>query len=59
MVLVSCHPGVTPDVVKAKTGWDLWVSPELAETPPPAREELEIIRMFDPQGFWTKARGLK
>jgi glutaconate CoA-transferase subunit B len=52
-VLVSLHPGVGLDTVRAETGWDLETAPDLDETPPPTAGELEVIRRFDPQGFWT------
>ena len=51
--LASYHPGTTPDQVRAETGWDLQISPEVHETPAPSAEELAIIRRYDPQGFWT------
>jgi glutaconate CoA-transferase, subunit B len=53
MVLTSVHPGVTVDEVKAATGWPLRIAANLAETPEPKGEALEILRRFDPQGFWT------
>ena len=54
-VLVSCHPGVTPDEVCRQTGWSLRVSPTVHETLPPTEDELEIIRQYDPNGFWTRS----
>jgi len=53
MFLQSVHPGVTPQEVKEATGWPLRVSEDLQETLPPNPEELEIIRRYDPSGFWT------
>jgi glutaconate CoA-transferase subunit B len=44
MRLVSLHPGCELDRVRASTGWDLRVSPELRATDPPEAEELRIIR---------------
>ena len=35
--LASVHPGHTVDEVRAETGWDLKVAPDVAETPPPTR----------------------
>ncbi len=52
--LASYHPGQTLDAVRAATGWDLRVAPDARETQPPAPRELEIIRRYDPQGFWTR-----
>lgn len=45
MVLVSLHPGVSMDEVRANTGWELKVSKEgLKTTPPPTEEELRVLR---------------
>jgi glutaconate CoA-transferase subunit B len=46
MVLKTIHTtcGVTLDKVKAETGWDLKISPELKDTPPPTEEEMVILR---------------
>jgi glutaconate CoA-transferase subunit B len=52
--LATVHPGHSADEVRAETGWDLIVSPDLAETPAPTGEELAQIRRFDPDGFWTR-----
>jgi glutaconate CoA-transferase subunit B len=57
MVLASAHPGVSVDQVQAETGWPLRVAAAVEETPPPTDEELATIRRFDPDGFWTGARG--
>ncbi len=53
-VLRSYHPGQTVDSVRAATGWDLRIAPDVCETPPPTARELEIIRRYDPAGFWTR-----
>lgn len=52
--LGSYHPGSSVDDVRAETGWDLKIGPEVAETPAPTAAELEQIRRFDPDGFWTR-----
>jgi glutaconate CoA-transferase subunit B len=46
MVLVSVHTacGVTLDKVKEETGWDLKISSDLKDTPPPTEEELVLLR---------------
>jgi glutaconate CoA-transferase subunit B len=51
--LASVHPGLTVDQVRAETGWDLKVAPDVRETEPPSERELEQIRRLDPGGFWT------
>jgi glutaconate CoA-transferase subunit B len=53
-LLRSYHPGQSPESVRANTGWDLKVAPDVAETPAPTAGELAIIRRYDPQGFWTR-----
>lgn len=51
--LASVHPGVRVEEVLANTGWTLRVADDLAETPPPAAEELAVMRELDPDHFWT------
>lgn len=51
--LHSHHPGVPVDDVVAATGWKLRVAAEVIETMPPSREELNAIREYDKEGFWT------
>jgi glutaconate CoA-transferase subunit B len=53
-VLRSYHPGQSPATVRATTGWDLAIAPDVHETPAPTAEELAIIRRYDPEGFWTQ-----
>jgi glutaconate CoA-transferase subunit B len=55
MTLVTVHPGVTLDDVRANMGWEPRVADELGETPPPTPEELRLIREeLDPLGVYTK-----
>lgn len=56
-ILASTHPGVSVEDVKAQTGWELRVAPEVGVTPSPSPEELAIIRDADPGGFWTQPQG--
>ena len=53
-MLRSYHPGQSIESVRAQTGWDLRVVPDVRETPAPTEQELAIIRRYDPQGFWTR-----
>jgi glutaconate CoA-transferase subunit B len=53
MVLASLHPGVTLKEVRKNTDWPLQTAVNLESTPPPIRQELEMLRQFDPDGFWT------
>ncbi len=53
MVLVSLHPGVRLEDVRAEMGWDPRVSPDLRETEPPTPEELRLLREeLDPLGVY-------
>lgn len=52
MRLVSCHPGIKIDRIKAKTGFDLEVIPNIQETEPPSEEEIRLLRdEIDPLGI--------
>lgn len=49
MRLVSVHPGVTVDEVRAATGFELVIPPEVPVTREPTPQELELIRnVIDP-----------
>lgn len=52
--LASVHPGHSAAEIRAETGWELKVAPDLTETLAPTARELEQIRLFDPSGFWTR-----
>ena len=55
MTLLTLHPGVTLDDVRANTGWDPNISPHLGTTEPPSAVELRLIREeLDPAGVYTK-----
>jgi glutaconate CoA-transferase subunit B len=55
MTLKTLHPGVSLDDVRASMGWEPRVAGDLGETPPPAEEELRIIREeLDPQGVHSR-----
>jgi glutaconate CoA-transferase subunit B len=53
MTLVSLHPGVVVEQVRANTGWPLKTSSTLHLTPAPSPAELEMISRFDPARYWT------
>jgi glutaconate CoA-transferase subunit B len=53
--VVSLHPGVSLDEVRAATGFELAVSANLGETPPPTEEQLAIIRRLDPHNLRATA----
>jgi glutaconate CoA-transferase subunit B len=55
MQLVALHPGVTVQDVREKTGFELSVSSQLEETPPPTEEELKLLRAIDPERKFLKA----
>jgi glutaconate CoA-transferase subunit B len=55
MRLAAIHPGVSLDDVRAATGWDLRVAPDLETTPDPSAEELRLIREeLDPHGAYVR-----
>jgi glutaconate CoA-transferase subunit B len=47
LTLVSVHPGATPELAQAATGWPLGVSPDCAVTEPPTPEELTVLRRLE------------
>jgi glutaconate CoA-transferase subunit B len=51
--LSQIHPGVSQEQVTQKTGWELQTSTNLQVTPEPSRHQLDIIRRFDPDRYWT------
>ncbi len=54
MTLVTLHPGVSIDDVRANMGWEPKVSKDLGVTEPPTAEELRLIREdLDPGGVYT------
>ena len=55
MTLVTLHPGVTLEDVRANMGWEPRVADAVGETPPPSADELRLIRDdLDPDGVYTK-----
>lgn len=51
MRLTTLHPGISLKRVQVKTGFELALAPDLAETPPPSAEELRLLREeIDPLG---------
>jgi acyl CoA:acetate/3-ketoacid CoA transferase beta subunit len=52
MRLVSYHPMVTPERIQARTGFELDIPSEVAETPAPSDEEIRLLReRIDPLGI--------
>ena len=47
--LDGLFPGHTVDEVRAEVPWDLKVSGDLKELPPPTQEEVDLIREFAPE----------
>jgi len=52
--LASLHPGIELDDVRSNTGWELRISDQLGVTSEPGPEELQAIREYDKEGFWTR-----
>jgi glutaconate CoA-transferase subunit B len=44
LTLTAVHPNVSVDHVRAQTGWELRVAPEVRETQPPSEAELLALR---------------
>ena len=53
-VLATCHPGSSVERIREETGWPLALAPDVRETEAPSAEVLDIIREYDPTGFWTR-----
>lgn len=52
MRLISYHPGVTIDHIRARTGFEIEISPDVHETPLPCAEDLRLLRVeIDPLGI--------
>jgi glutaconate CoA-transferase subunit B len=48
LVVESIHPGVSPDEVRAATGFSVVVSGDTPVTPPPSPKELAVLWEIDP-----------
>lgn len=58
LYLRTTHPGVEPKDVLVDFPWEMNTADEIGEgtvttTAEPTDEELDLIRTFDPDGFWT------
>jgi glutaconate CoA-transferase subunit B len=53
MILTSNHPGVSVEQIKNETGWPLRIAPDARETEPPSKDELAVVRKYDPKRVWT------
>jgi acyl CoA:acetate/3-ketoacid CoA transferase beta subunit len=52
MRITHIHPGVSMDRIRAKTGFELEIAPQLEETQPPTAEEVRLLReVIDPLGI--------
>lgn len=52
--LASVHPNITVENVLSNTGWRLRQADQVAITMVPSAAELQAIREYDTEGFWTK-----
>jgi acyl CoA:acetate/3-ketoacid CoA transferase alpha subunit/acyl CoA:acetate/3-ketoacid CoA transferase beta subunit len=54
---IPSHPAQTAvDAVasaREKVGWELEIAPSLKKAEPPTEEEITLLRLFDPRGFFT------
>jgi glutaconate CoA-transferase subunit B len=54
MRLASMHAGITIEKIRDNTSWELELTDDAVETPPPSNEELRLIREeLDPEGAYT------
>jgi glutaconate CoA-transferase subunit B len=53
MKILAVHPGVSVKDVQANTGFDLLVDPDVSTEPPPASNELAVLRHLDPERVYT------
>ncbi|GIH02330.1 3-oxoadipate--succinyl-CoA transferase subunit B [Rhizocola hellebori] len=44
LTLTSVHPGVDPETARRQTGWPLAIAAQVAVTPQPTAQELELLR---------------
>jgi glutaconate CoA-transferase subunit B len=44
MIVISIHKGVTREQIAANTGWEVRYAADAGVTPPPTREELQVLR---------------
>ena len=49
LALVAVHPGVDVEDVRAATGWDLRIAPDVRVTEPPSEIELSALRSLEPK----------
>ena len=59
--LTACFPteelptaGACVEHIKKNCGWELRIADKLIEEPPPDVEELRLLRLFDPNKFFTE-----
>lgn len=48
LTLLSLHPGMTVEEVRANSEFEISISSDVAATPPPSAEELRVLREIDP-----------
>jgi glutaconate CoA-transferase subunit B len=44
MTVVSIHPGITRERIQENTGWPVRYANDVAETEPPTKAELDVLR---------------
>jgi glutaconate CoA-transferase subunit B len=57
LVLTALHPGAELEAARQNTGWELRSAAALRRTEPPTRDEIEILRAFDPQRVYLSSTG--
>jgi glutaconate CoA-transferase subunit B len=56
LTLTSIHPEVSLHEVRANTGWDLKISPDLQTSQPPTADELSLLRELEQQTALAHSR---
>ena len=51
MVLESLHPGVTVEEIQENSSFPIHIPEEVIFTPPPSRDDVELLRELDPTGM--------
>ena len=47
LVVTSVHPGITAEMVREATGWDVQFADDVETTQPPTADELEVLRALE------------
>ena len=57
MILLGMYEGVTLDMIRDNTGWEIRTADQLQTLPSPTEEERAYIQQLDPQGIFLGKSG--